>query len=549
MVLRCCLLMALCLIVAGCSKHSATPTPASGRVLPTPSLSPTSATSSNSAMVTAPSGIAWYNGNVESAFATARAQNKPVFLYWGAQWCPPCHELKATVFSRPDFIEKLKLFVPVYLDGDNPGAQRWGDRFGVSGYPTVLVLRADQSELARISGGMDLSQYAEVLDTVLGDVRPVSSILLVLKSGRPGPISRDDCHRLAYYGWDLTDEVNTRFAALARTLSQAAAHCPAGTESDQGRLILSAASLAADGEADALAGGKAPDQRLVQLIGQVDALLKNTSQATALADAVGGLDDSFFNAVAKVAPNDAAAWNQRYGSLMDTAATDPRFSTADHLYFLYSKLAATKALDPQHKIPPELSAQAHQRIDAALAGTLDEHARASVVNAALNILDLVGDDDRAYAITRETMAQSKSPYYYMLDLASLDEKHGRFDSAVNWLGQAYAKSQGAATRFQWGTDYLMGLIRMKPNDDAAIRTAGLSVLGELNGPDRIYRRTRVRLERLDRVLTKWNTKGDHDATIATLRQRMDGICGQIPKTDPASAACRGFLARTDTART
>jgi protein disulfide-isomerase len=343
--------------------------------------------------------------------------------------------------------------------------------------------------------------------------------------------------------------VKTRFEALARTLSQAAARCPAGTESDQGRLVLAAASLAADGESDALTAGKAPDPRLVQLIGQVDAILKNAPQANELADAIGGLDDSFFLAVAKVDPNEVGAWNQRYSGIMDAAATDPRFSAADHLYFLYSKLAATKALDPQHKIPSELAAQAHQRIDAALAAKLDEHARASVVNAALNILDLLGDDDRAYAITREQMAQSKSPYYYMLDLASLDEKHGHLDTAVNWLAQAYAQSQGAATRFQWGTDYLMGLIRMKPADDAAIRAAGLSVLGELDGPDRIYRRTRVRLERLDRELSRWNAKGDHTATITVLRRRMDGICGQIPKTDPANATCRGFLARPETAKT
>ena len=534
------LAMALCLIAAGCTKHSAPPAPTAEAMPATVSTSSASATSSSSANVTAPA-ISWYHGSVESAFATAHAQNKPVFLYWGASWCPPCHELKATVFSRPDFIEKLKLFVPVYLDGDDAGAQKWGDKFGVSGYPTVLVLRADQSELARISGGMDLSQYAEVLDSVLGDVRPVSTILATLRTHALDRLSRDDCHRLAYYGWDLTDDVDARFTALAHTLSQAAARCPAGAEADQDRLILAAASMAADGEAAALAAGKAPDRPLVKLIAQVDQILKNDARANELADAVGGLDDTFFTAVAKVAPQDAPDWNRRYAAIMDRAATDPRFSAADHLYFLYAKLAATKALDPQHKIPQELSAQAHQRVDAALAGKLDEHSRASVVNAALNVLDLVGDDDRAYAITRETMAQSKSPYYYMLDMAALDEKHGHIDSAVNWLAQAYAQSQGAATRFQWGTDYLMGLIRMKPNDDAAIRTAGLAVLGELDGPDRIYRRTRVRLERLERVLSKWNAKGEHNATIAALHQRMAGICHQIPKSDASNATCRGFL--------
>jgi thiol-disulfide isomerase/thioredoxin len=549
MFLRCTLALALCLMVAGCAKHSATPAAASGAVSAARSISSMSATSSRSAIVAAPAGITWYGGSVESAFATARAQNKPVFLYWGAQWCPPCHELKATVFSRPDVIEKLKLFIPVYLDGDDPGAQKWGDRFGVSGYPTVLVLRADQGELARISGGLDLAQYSEVLDTVLGDVRPVDAILAALQSGRARRLATDDCHRLAYYGWDLTDEVDAKFSALAATLSQAAARCPTATVADKARLTVTAASLAADGEAEGLAAGKPPGQRLVRLIGQVDGILMTPNLATGIADALGGLDESFFQAVARTRPDDVAGWDQRYASVMETAATDPRFSAADHLYFLDSKLTATKALDPQHKIAAQLVVQAHQRIDAALAGKLDEHARASVVNAALNILDLLGDDDRAYAITREQMAQSKSPYYYMLDLASLDEKHGHPDSAVNWLAQAYAQSQGAATRFQWGTDYLMGLIRMKPADDAGIRSAGLEVLGELAGPDRIYRRTRVRLRRLDHALEKWNDKGEHAATIAALRQRMDGICSQIPKADPAIAACRGFLARNETAGT
>jgi thiol-disulfide isomerase/thioredoxin len=546
---RCTLTMVLCLVVAGCTEHTATAPAASGATFTASSNPSMSATSSKSATVVAEPAIAWYSASVDSAFASARAQNKPVFLYWGAKWCPPCHELKATVFSRPDFVEKLKLFIPVYLDGDDPGAQKWGDKFGVSGYPTVLVLRADQSELARISGGMDLSQYTEVLDTVLGDVRPVEAILATLKSAGARPLSRDDCRRLAYYGWDLTDAVNTRSEALAQTLAQAAARCPAGSESDQARLILNAASLAADGEAAALAAGKAPGRRLVRLVSQVDGILANPTAARQLADAIGGLDESFFQAVAKTAPQQAAAWTQRYSALMDSAATDPRFSAADHLYFLYAKLVAVKILDRQHKIPAALSIQAHQRIDATLADKLDEHSRASVVNAAQNILDVLGDDDRAYAITREQMAQSKSPYYYMLDLAALDEKHGHIDAAIDWLARAYAQSQGAATRFQWGTDYLLGLIRMKPADDPDIRAVGLSVLGELDGPDRIYRRTRIRLERLDQALSKWNAKGGHAATIAALRQRLNGICGQIPRTDPANASCRGFLARSDSART
>ena len=146
-------------------------------------------------------GIAWFEGGVAEAFEAARAANKPVFLYWGAKWCPPCQQLKSSVFSRADFMAKSKEFVAVYLDGDDPGAQKWGERFHVSGYPTVVILRPDQKEITRIAGGMDLASYADLLDNALSDLKPMSEVVAALRSDGAS-LGHEDCQRLAYYAWD-----------------------------------------------------------------------------------------------------------------------------------------------------------------------------------------------------------------------------------------------------------------------------------------------------------------------------------------------------------
>ena len=123
-------------------------------------------------------GIAWKNASsnadVDAAFAQAKAESKPVFVYWGAKWCPPCNQVKATLFNRADFIERSKGFVPVYVDGDSPGAQKLGARFHVSGYPTMLLFSAQGTELTRLPGEVDPATYTEVLTLGMNARRPRS---------------------------------------------------------------------------------------------------------------------------------------------------------------------------------------------------------------------------------------------------------------------------------------------------------------------------------------------------------------------------------------
>ena len=51
--------------------------------------------------------------------------------------------------------------VAVHVDGDRPGAQKLGRRFKVSGYPTVLLMKPDGSEITRLPERANVLTYLD----------------------------------------------------------------------------------------------------------------------------------------------------------------------------------------------------------------------------------------------------------------------------------------------------------------------------------------------------------------------------------------------------
>ncbi len=487
------------------------------------------------------SGISWFSGDVDAAFAAARTEHKPVFLYWGAIWCPPCHQIKATVFTRPDFIEKTKQFIAVYLDGDDPGAQKAADQFNVTGYPTLVVLNEQREEITRIASGMDLSLYANVLDLALGEVQPASAVLAAAAGGRK--LGDSECKQLAYTAWALEDVEPAAYGAQGQRLHSAATQCPAALRKESARLEYVAASYMADAELAAMKSGAAPSKALQQQVASVYALLADAETGAANADVIAYLGESLFLA-AKAGPRPTATeFYQRFSAATDEAVKRTEFTEADHLLSIASRLQAAKILNGS--IDPALAMAASARVDAVLAGKQIPYVRSAIINSVLWILDVQGQTEAAYRVVQGEVANSETAYYYKADLADLAEALGRKDEALEWSRQAYAESKGTATRFQWGRLYLTALMRLKPDDTAAIRSVGIQVLKELDGTDRIYRRARTRLVQLDGDLRKWSAAAPARTPILrALRQQLQGTCTRIPTAEPARASCDAFLAGT-----
>jgi thiol-disulfide isomerase/thioredoxin len=522
----------LALLVAGCDRPK--------KDEPPPAPEPQSSTAATDAHL--PAGIDWYEGDVDAAFAAARSADKPVFLYWGAEWCPPCAQIKSTIFNKREFQERARLFVPVYLDGDTPRAQKYGERFGIVGYPTMILFRPDGAEITRLPGGVDVTRYATILDVALERARPVKDIVAAARSG--GEVTPGDWRLLAYYSWG-TDVDGRAVPEEQRlpTLRALAGRCPAELAGECARLFfeyLNAAGDASTPERPAFDGLERADARRRLL-----ALLPNaTVQA-------GNVDHLLYGAKDVVALlSDPGTAERRELTRAWTAALDrigaptnaPALSAPEQLLLIRARVMLARLDAPDAPLPPALLDQARQAVAAVDANTSDGYARQAAINAAANLYWEAGLTDEANTLLTAELEKSKSPYYFMLDLADLAEKAGRKQDAVQWLARAYEGAQGPATRFQWGYNYLVGMLEMTPEDTAGIERAGLAVLGELDGaPDAFYQRTRMRLEELDTRLLEWGQDGEAAKVIATLRARTRQICDKLPADDAGRRRCESFL--------
>ena len=267
-------------------------------------------------------GIAWFDGDVDAAFASAQASNKPVLLYWGAQVVPALQAAQVRRVQPAGLHREVETVRAVYLDGDLPDAQKWGDVFRVMGYPTVVVLKPDRTEITRIAGNMDLSLYAGVLDDALGDVRPVKDVVDLAVKGEaplgrrrlpPARVSRVRSRRRRRVRWPRSCRPRSRTprASAPRSSRRNARVCICARPRRRPRCRRKSIGK----------GGKA-DKSLTVLIVRVNELLANKDLALANADALRGLPAEFFLAARQTVPQVAPTLRQRYMAIADAATAN-----------------------------------------------------------------------------------------------------------------------------------------------------------------------------------------------------------------------------------
>jgi len=121
-------------------------------------------------------------------------------------------------------------------------------------------------------------------------------------------------------------------------------------------------------------------------------------------------------------------------------------------------------------------------------------------------------------------------------------KLGRTHEALRWYQQAFDRSEGPATRLQWGASYVSALVELAPADAARIeKVAGKLFTEAAADKGAFYERSARSLQRVGNRLVAWNADGKHGASMQRLQARLDATCRRVGTADGQRAACERLL--------
>ncbi|WP_299978694.1 thioredoxin fold domain-containing protein [Desulfobacula sp.] len=95
----------------------------------------------------------------------AKSQNKHIFLYFHADWCTYCQQLKKTTFRNEAVLNYLKdNFISILVDTEKK--KELTTQWKVRGLPTLWFLKPDNSKISSIPGFVDAKQFLRILEYI-----------------------------------------------------------------------------------------------------------------------------------------------------------------------------------------------------------------------------------------------------------------------------------------------------------------------------------------------------------------------------------------------
>lgn len=94
----------------------------------------------------------------EEALALAKDSGKPVFIYFEADWCGYCVQMKKNVFPKNQVKKMLsENYIKIFIDVDEDKATK--SLFKIKSLPTYIVVSPEGDVIQKHSGYMDLNNF------------------------------------------------------------------------------------------------------------------------------------------------------------------------------------------------------------------------------------------------------------------------------------------------------------------------------------------------------------------------------------------------------
>ncbi|MCY4477305.1 MAG: thioredoxin family protein [Gammaproteobacteria bacterium] len=468
--------------------------------------------------------IDWYDGTVEEAFAEAERSAKPLFLYWGAVWCPPCNLMKSTLFQQPEFIATTRDFVAVYLDGDTQRAQVWGEKHDAVGYPTLIVFDSAGRQMTRLPSTLTPESFMAALDDASSGLAPVTELVQVALRGERA-LEAAEYRRLAYHSWyeDRRTLTPEKYLALFdRLAGQTPVDDPALTRRVQA-LRLSEAIGAAATEP-----GSGHYAEMLSLLAAEEHDLDNLMM----------FSDKISGAFAALAP-DPARREELRGALagaIEAVLANPTGSKSAPIFSLGLLLELERIDNADAPPSPDLLERILAAAEQADAAAESQQERQSLIFYAYSLLRDAGELESARVLLEKELDISEEPYYFMSPLASLSFDVGDEEGGLRWMERYFREARGPATRFQHGANYVRALTEWAPENADTILGVSEEVLAEMHGqPDALANRNLRSFGWLVDALESWRDQHHAGLSLAALDSGIAAICAEHAENESVGA--------------
>jgi thioredoxin-like negative regulator of GroEL len=129
-------------------------------------------------------------GDFAAALARAKKEKKYVFIDFYATWCGPCKMMDRQTYSDSTVAKAAARYVNRKVDAEKGEGIALSKRFGITAYPTMVIVNASGKEVNRAQGFRPPPDFARFLDDTREGRGTIEGLEKLLAQGKDTYVNR-----------------------------------------------------------------------------------------------------------------------------------------------------------------------------------------------------------------------------------------------------------------------------------------------------------------------------------------------------------------------